>query len=211
VAEDEATAEASRKALRAALPATIRLTDQIRVKEPPPAPAVVAPPAPGGPPVKEAEPTVPPGKADAIAAQTPHMTGSIPPPVASAAAEAQAKACEQQLRELAGAGKIQFHIASAELETASFETLDKLAQAAKACPGTRIEVGGHASSEGNAELNQQLSLRRAQSVVAYLVQAGVETTQLEPVGYGSSRPIAPNDSDENLAKNRRIEFAVRPK
>jgi OOP family OmpA-OmpF porin len=212
MAEDEAAAEASRKALRAVLPATIKLSDQIRVKEPPPPPpppAVVAPPVPSGPPMKEAEPAAPPGKADAIAAQTPNTTGSIPPPAASAA-EVQAKACEQHLRELAGAGQIRFHIASAELETASFETLDKLAQAAKACPGTRIEVAGHASSEGNAELNQALSLRRAQSVVAYLVQAGVETTQLEPVGYGSNRPVAPNDSDENLAKNRRIEFAVRP-
>ena len=60
-------------------------------------------------------------------------------------------------------------------------------------------------------INQQLSVRRAQSVVAYLVQAGVDAAQLEPVGYGTTRPIAPNDSSENMARNRRIEFAVRPK
>ena len=75
----------------------------------------------------------------------------------------------------------------------------------------RIEVSGHASSEGSAELNQQLSVRRAQSVVAYLAKAGVESTRLQPVGYGATRPVAPNDTDENMAKNRRIEFTVRPK
>jgi OOP family OmpA-OmpF porin len=39
----------------------------------------------------------------------------------------------------------------------------------------------------------------------------VESTRLQPVGYGATRPIAPNDTDENMAKNRRIEFTVRPK
>ena len=73
-----------------------------------------------------------------------------------------------------------------------------------------IEVAGHASSEGNAASNRQLSLKRAQSVVAYLVHAGVDAAQLEPVGFGATRPIAPNDSIENMAKNRRIEFTVRP-
>jgi outer membrane protein OmpA-like peptidoglycan-associated protein len=74
-----------------------------------------------------------------------------------------------------------------------------------------IEVGGHASAEGNAEINQQLSLKRAQSVVAYLVQSGVDPAQLESVGFGASRPIAPNHTNENMARNRRIEFTVRPK
>ena len=112
---------------------------------------------------------------------------------------------------LANAGQIHFRLASADLESTSFQTLDRLAEAAKSCPGLRIEVGGHASSEGSAELNQQLSFRRAQSVVAYLVHAGVDVTQLEPVGHGASQPAAPNDSSENMARNRRIEFTVRPK
>jgi OOP family OmpA-OmpF porin len=73
-----------------------------------------------------------------------------------------------------------------------------------------IEVAGHASAEGNPDANQQLSLKRAQSVVVYLVRAGVDPDQLEPVGFGATQPIAPNDNSENMAKNRRIEFAVRP-
>jgi OOP family OmpA-OmpF porin len=115
------------------------------------------------------------------------------------------------LSTLARAGLIQFRVGSAELDSASFETLDKLAAAAKSCPAMHIEVGGHASAEGGAEINQQLSFRRAQSVVAYLSKAGVDAALLEAIGYGTTRPIAPNDTVENMAKNRRIEFTVRPK
>jgi OOP family OmpA-OmpF porin len=111
----------------------------------------------------------------------------------------------------ATAGKIEFRLGSAELDEGSFATLDRLAQAIKACPGMRIEIGGHASAEGGAAINQQLSVRRARSVIGYMVRAGVDTGQLEPVGYGTTQPIAPNDSSENMARNRRIEFKVRPK
>jgi OOP family OmpA-OmpF porin len=201
--EHEAAAEASRTSLRAALPADIKLIDHIRAKEPPPPPPPPPPPAAA----KEPEPPPPAAKAEAVAPQpSVPPTGAVP-----TVAEAQAKVCEDQLRAVAGAGRIQFQASSAELDGASFETLDKLAQAAKTCPGMLIEVAGHASADGGAELNRELSMQRAQSVVTYLVHAGVEATRLEPVGYGASRPVAPNDSDENKARNRRIEFSVRPK
>jgi outer membrane protein OmpA-like peptidoglycan-associated protein len=48
-------------------------------------------------------------------------------------------------------------------------------------------------------------------VIAYLVHAGVDVTQLEPIGHGATQPVAPNDGSENMARNRRIEFTVRPK
>jgi OOP family OmpA-OmpF porin len=197
--EHEAAAEASRTSLRAALPADIKLIDHIRAKERPP-------PPPPPPPAKEPEPPPAP-KAEAVAPQLPSpATGAVP-----TAAEVEAKACEDQLRAVAGAGRILFQASSAELDGASFETLDKLAQAAMTCPGMLIEVAGHASADGGAELNRELSMQRAQSVVTYLVHAGVEAARLEPVGYGASRPVAPNDSDENKARNRRIEFSVRPR
>jgi OmpA-OmpF porin, OOP family len=200
-AADGATAEAIRARLRAALPTTtIKLTDQIRVKETPPPPPV---PLPAPAPAQAEAPAKEPTAAIAIRPDTP-----APP---AEAAVVRARACEEQLASLASAGQILFRLASAELESVSSQTLDKLAEAAKSCPGMHIEVGGHASSEGSAEINQQLSLKRAQSVVAYLVHAGVDATQLEPVGFGATRPIAPNDSSENMARNRRIEFTVRPK
>jgi outer membrane protein OmpA-like peptidoglycan-associated protein len=228
LAGDGTMAEAVRGALRVALPATIKFTDHIKVKEPPPPPPLAPePPAPAAPPptpAKEAEPATP-GKTETTAA----LPAIPPPPVESktapatppAAAEAtprtasaadfKAKACEDRLGSLVKSGQIVFGLASSDLDDASFATLDKLAEAAKSCPDMRIEVGGHASAEGSAVINQQLSMQRAQSVVAYLVKAGVDAAQLQPVGYGASHPIAPNDSSENMAKNRRIEFAVRPK
>jgi OOP family OmpA-OmpF porin len=105
---------------------------------------------------------------------------------------------------------ILFGLDSARLETASRPTLDKLAVAARACPDMRIEIAGHASAEGTAAANHRLSLRRARSVAAYLVRAGVSARRLEAVGYGASQPKAPNDTDDNKAKNRRIEFIVHP-
>jgi OOP family OmpA-OmpF porin len=122
-----------------------------------------------------------------------------------------AQACEARLTEAANAGSILFRVGSAELNSASSETLANVANAAKSCPGASIEVDGHASAEGSSDVNQQLSVRRAQAVIAYLVRAGVEADRLRPVGYGSSRPVAPNDTSENMAKNRRIEFVVRPR
>jgi OOP family OmpA-OmpF porin len=196
-AEDEATAEAIRARLRAALPATIKLTEQIKVREPPPSPPPALPSMGSADPAQE--------KIEATTASP-----AQPAPAPPAEAIARAKACEEQLAGVAKSGLIHFHYASAELESASFPTLDQLAAAAKSCPGMHIEVGGHASAEGSPDANQALSLKRAQSVVTYLVQAGVDPDRLEPIGFGATRPVAPNDGGENLAKNRRIEFTVRP-
>ena len=241
LAADAATAEAIRATLRAAVPATIKLTDQIQVKEPaPPAvpPPSVVPPERSETPAKGPEaaspartdtaaqstppPSVVPTERPETPAKGPEAVGSArtdtpaqstPPatPPVEGPALLRATACKEQLASVAAAGHILFRLASAELESTSFQTLDKLAEAAKSCPGMRIEVGGHASSEGSAELNQRLSLRRAQSVVAYLVHAGVDVGQLEPIGHGAAQPVAPNDGSQNMARNRRIEFTVRPK
>jgi OOP family OmpA-OmpF porin len=113
------------------------------------------------------------------------------------------------LKRISSAGYILFATDSAMLDTASFDTLDRLAVAAKACPGMRIAIQGHTDNEGSGDYNQRLSEQRAQAVVAYLVKAGADRVQLEAVGYGFTRPTAPNDTPENMARNRRIEFSVR--
>jgi outer membrane protein OmpA-like peptidoglycan-associated protein len=169
-----------------------------------PPPSVVPPDRPETP-AKGTE-VASPARTDTAAQSAPPATPPVEEP-----ALLRARACKEQLASVAAAGHILFRLASAELESTSFQTLDKLAEAAKSCPGMRIEVGGHASSEGSAELNQRLSLRRAQSVVAYLVHAGVDVAQLEPIGHGAAQPVAPNDGSQNMARNRRIEFTVRPK
>jgi OOP family OmpA-OmpF porin len=121
---------------------------------------------------------------------------------------AEVNRCQELLSTAAKAGVIKFKRASADLERKSFRTLDKLAQIAVTCPDVRIEIEGHTDAEGTPERNKRLSERRARSVVDYLTKAGVPVDRLTSVGYGETRPVAPNDTIENRAKNRRIEFAV---
>jgi OOP family OmpA-OmpF porin len=133
-----------------------------------------------------------------------------PPPPAPTPAQVEAKACEDRLAAITNSEPILFGFDSARVDTGSRPTLDKLAEAAKTCTDMHIEIAGHASAEGTAAFNRRLSLRRARSVAAYLLRAGVSAEQLKAVGYGASQPKAPNDTDENKAINRRIEFIVRP-
>ena len=120
-----------------------------------------------------------------------------------------AKTCQSGLQQIAREGTLKFERASANFDRDSNDTLDQLASTAKACPGLKIEIEGHTDSEGTPERNQRLSDRRAQAVVDFLIKRGVDQAQLQAIGYGETRPLAPNDSPENRAKNRRIEFTVR--
>jgi outer membrane protein OmpA-like peptidoglycan-associated protein len=163
-----------------------------------------ASPAPADPVLKQATPAQPSAPASKGPAE-------VPPPAAPAAlAPAPAvSACQDTLSRIATAGHILFATDSASLDASSLDTLDRLAVAAKTCPGMRIAIEGHTDAEGSSDYNQRLSVRRAQAVVAYLVKAGADRRQLEAVGYGVSRPAAPNDTPQNMARNRRIEFSVR--
>lgn len=122
----------------------------------------------------------------------------------------EADSCRLMLREVATKGVIRFDWASANLDAASKPTLDKLAEVARACPKAKIEIEGHTDAEGTPERNKSLSERRAKAVYDYLAKAGVGADRLTAVGYGETRPIAPNDTAANRAKNRRIEFTVAP-
>jgi OmpA-OmpF porin, OOP family len=134
-----------------------------------------------------------------------------PEPRVVSSGDPRSQGCADALSAAAKAGIILFRLGSAELEARSIPTLDRLAKAAQSCPGMLIEVGGHASADGGDAVNRRLSLRRAQSVVAYLVRAGVDRQQLASMGFGASRPLVPNDNSEHMARNRRIEFTVHPK
>lgn len=130
---------------------------------------------------------------------------------AAAVAVKAASACEGDLRNANNAGSIQFERASDVILRASQPTLRKLAQIAGKCENVLIEIEGHTDSEGVPERNQPLSERRAQSVVNFLVEAGINADRIKAIGYGDTKPIAPNDTAENRAKNRRIEFSVKTK
>ncbi|MDR2871776.1 MAG: OmpA family protein [Xanthomonadaceae bacterium] len=91
--------------------------------------------------------------------------------------------------------------------------LNEAIEILKRYPEMRVEVAGHTDSIGSVEYNQKLSERRARAVYEYLVNRGISSSRLVgPVGYGKSRPIAPNthpdgsDNPEGRAKNRRTEL-----
>ncbi len=92
--------------------------------------------------------------------------------------------------------------AKAQLENAAAMIADKLTKD----PSLRIRVEGHTDAVGNAARNQTLSLNRAISVKRILVGSGVAESRISTEGFGSSRPIADNNSEEGRAQNRRVDI-----
>ncbi len=101
-----------------------------------------------------------------------------------------------------------FDFNKADLKMESFVELDKLTELMQKNPTIKIEISGHTDNKGDDLYNQTLSQKRAESVVNYLVQKGIVKTRLTAKGYGETQPIAPNDTEENKAKNRRTEVKV---
>ena len=89
------------------------------------------------------------------------------------------------------------------------EALDDIATRLKAeAPSARLSVTGHTDSVGADAYNDKLSLRRAESVAAYLVSQGVAADKVKTAGLGESQPLADNGSDAGRAQNRRVEIFV---
>ena len=104
-------------------------------------------------------------------------------------------------------GSVLFASGKSELLPGAQQRLDQVAQALKGNERT-ILVEGHSDSRGSVAGNQQLSLRRAQSVLDYLVPRGIQAQRIRAVGEGSNRPVAENTSAEGRANNRRVEIVV---
>ncbi len=120
-----------------------------------------------------------------------------------------AEACETRFNVISKTGAIYFKTGNAVLHQQSAPLLDSVADITKRCPSVSIYVSGHTDNVGNEFNNQRLSERRAKSVVDYLIEKDVDPGRIQSAGYGESRPVAPNDTAENKARNRRIEFMVK--
>lgn len=101
-----------------------------------------------------------------------------------------------------------FDFDKSELKTASYPELKRILKFLQDEKIQKIRIGGHTDSRGNDAYNQALSKRRANSVYEYFVNNGISPSRLEAVGYGETDPVVPNDTDENRAKNRRVEFTI---
>ena len=117
-------------------------------------------------------------------------------------------ACQIDFKALFAGEKILFATNRALIKEQSNALLDRIADATKACPEKRFEVGGHTDSRGRDSYNQALSEARAKAVVAYLEKAGVGADNLRAKGYGETSPIEDNATVEGRRANRRIEFVL---
>jgi outer membrane protein OmpA-like peptidoglycan-associated protein/uncharacterized protein YidB (DUF937 family) len=105
---------------------------------------------------------------------------------------------------------INFATGSAQIPADSDAYLNRVAVALKSAPaGTVLEVAGHTDNTGDSASNMTLSQQRAEAVRAYLIQQGVNGDTLVAKGYGDTKPIGPNDTEEGKFRNRRIEFTLR--
>jgi OOP family OmpA-OmpF porin len=129
--------------------------------------------------------------------------------VKPAAAPVDATVCQQLFSDLLAKGNIRFPSAQSTIDPDSAGLLDRLTETALRCPTAKIEIAGHTDADGEDGFNQALSEKRAQAVMDYLVRAGLPADRFTATGYGSTQPVASNDTDEGKAQNRRIEFVVR--
>jgi outer membrane protein OmpA-like peptidoglycan-associated protein len=104
---------------------------------------------------------------------------------------------------------ILFDTDSDHLKDESKPTLDSLVAAARTQPSWNFTIEGHTDNVGSEAHNQTLSEKRALSVKAYLVNAGVDAKRLATQGFGSSHPVASNDTALGRSQNRRVEVVKR--
>ena len=102
---------------------------------------------------------------------------------------------------------VNFNRGSDVLTQDSQPILNEAAETLKRHPELKIEVAGHTDSTGNQEVNTTLSKARADAVMQYLIDQGVQSS-LTAVGYGSSEPVADNETAEGRAQNRRVELKI---
>jgi outer membrane protein OmpA-like peptidoglycan-associated protein len=114
----------------------------------------------------------------------------------------------RELRAASQSINIPFAYASSNLNQALLPALDSFAMRLRSCPSTKVIIEGHTDSNGRADWNQSLSVHRAKAVLEHLVRAGVQPSQLSAIGFGQSRPLAPNVSAKNKRSNRRAALVV---
>ena len=104
---------------------------------------------------------------------------------------------------------IEFEFARAELTSSGREELGKVLRFMNDQPEIRLEVWGHTDALGGDAYNLRLSQQRAASVVRFLTDNGVGASRLNSAGFGESRPLADNETEEGQARNRRVELHIR--
>jgi OOP family OmpA-OmpF porin len=122
--------------------------------------------------------------------------------------EAPAKEAEPAARRRIVLRGINFAFDSAVIAQADEGILDVAVEQLRSNPDVRVRIVGHTDSTGPDGYNQNLSERRARSVLDYLVAKGIERERLESAGRGEAEPVAGNDTRDGRAQNRRVELDI---
>lgn len=171
------------------------------------APAAPAPPAPTPTPPPVVATTPPPAAPKATAATNEPPRTSVfskEPPKAPAPSPFS----ELVKGKVITLNNIYFDQSSPVLRPESAPQLDELVAILQKNPTARIEIRGHTDNAGDFDLNVKLSRERCQAVVEYLKTKGISADRLESRGRGPLDPLAPNTSEENRKRNRRVEFVA---
>ena len=102
---------------------------------------------------------------------------------------------------------LDFEFNKAIIKPASFASLDELSEVLNKVNWNLI-LSGHTDNVGSEDFNLKLSTKRAEAVKNYLINKGIAAERITAKGFGESMPIAPNDTEENRAINRRVEFFI---
>lgn len=127
-----------------------------------------------------------------------------PPPVPAAVAQPVPQPIKKKLV-LRG---VNFDYNQAVIRRDGRPVLDEAAETLSKEPGISVSAEGHTDGIGGEKYNEALSLRRAAAVREYLVKAGVEEVRISVVGYGKTKPVATNASEDGRAQNRRVELRI---
>ncbi len=103
---------------------------------------------------------------------------------------------------------IHFDSGKDQFKASSLSTLNAVLEVMKRAPAQRFTIAGHTDSDGSDPSNQDLSERRARTVIQWLINHGIEARRLDGIGFGESKPTAPNETEAGKALNRRVQLSL---
>jgi OOP family OmpA-OmpF porin len=116
--------------------------------------------------------------------------------------------CHDTLEAVLKTGRIAFSNGQTDIAPDSFGLLDRVSAVVARCPDADLDIAAYSNSQGSASKNRDRTQARADSIVDFLVSAGIKRERLSGVGYGEDHPIADNNTAEGRAQNERIEFSL---
>ena len=122
--------------------------------------------------------------------------------------KAKAEKIEAKIQKILDFEDINFELNQATLTQKSIHTLSQIANILKENPNVRVEIAGHTDNSGDDIHNLNLSQKRVNSVKRKLVKMTINMHRVNAVGYGESKPLVSNDTEENRRINRRVEFKI---